>query len=111
MNLHLKKDYKTGSHRNPNNRLLTDHGSKFGMLLDGTSKGTRVERETAAGTVVFENGMAVVPDDTRGNDMAHELMASDPYSYRYHPGREGGTLKRDHQVMFRMPEMPWKRSK
>jgi len=74
------------------------------MLLDSHGEGKpRVERQTSAGTVVFENGLAVVPDDMRGKDMAHELMDSAPYQYNYHPGREGGTLKRDRQVMWRMP--------
>jgi len=107
LNLHLKKDYKSGSHKDPNNRMLTDHGSKFGMLLDSHAEGKpHVERKTSAGTVIFENGLAVVPDDTRGKDMAHELMESSPYQYNYHPHREGGTMKRDHQVMWRLSS--WK---
>jgi hypothetical protein len=71
------------------------------MLLDSYAEGKpRVETKTSAGTVVFENGLAVVPDDMRGKDMAHELMETSPYQYNYHPHREGGTLKRDHQAMW-----------
>jgi len=86
--------------------MLTDNGSKFGILLDRDGEGRgRLERKTSAGTVLFENGMAVVPNDMRGRDMASELRAKARYpeQINYHPDREGMSLKRDRQVMWRVP--------
>lgn len=106
MNFQTKKPWVSASHRDPNNRLVTDRASKYGMILDKESEGKpRVERQTSAGTVVFEQGLAVVPDDARGNDIAHELMANGKYpeQYNYHTGRRGMTLKQDRQTMWRLP--------
>jgi len=65
----------------------------------------RAVEKTSAGQVLFERGMAVVPQDARGNEIAAELKEKAPFDINYHPGREGGTLKRGiHQVMWTMPE-------
>lgn len=106
MNFHLKKPWKSGSHKDPNNRMLTDRGSKYGILFDADADGReKLERKTSAGTVVFHDGMAVVPDDMRGKDIAAELKAKSRYpeQINYHPGREGMMLKRDHQIVWRVP--------
>jgi hypothetical protein len=111
LHLQTKKSWASGSHKDPNNRLLTDHGSKFGILLDQDGEGkARLERKTSAGTVVFENGMAVVPNDMRGKDIAAELKskARYPEQINYHPDRDAFQMKRDRQVMWRMPAWNWK---
>ncbi len=103
MNFTTKKPWRSGSHKDPNNKLLTEKGNKYGVLLDFDGEGRPTfERKTSAGTVVFENGMAVVPDDQRGKDIAAELKQKSRYpeQIQYHPGHEAKMLKRDRQVMW-----------
>lgn len=104
MNLNLKKPWRSGSHKDPNNRLLTDRGSKYSVILDADSEGkNRVVKRTSAGDVLFENGMATVPDDSRGLDIVADLTkeAKWPGQYNFHQHHEGRSMKRDHQVMWR----------
>jgi len=110
----MDETWVNDSHRNPGNKLLNE--KKQTILHDcDAGDGIHVEH-TSAGTVVFDQGMAVLPNDSRANDIYGELMARKrdsngkavhPHRYAYTPNREG--MKRDniHKMRVTTIGLPW----
>jgi len=96
------------SHRNPNSGVLNQ--KKQTIIHDcDAGDGIRVEY-TEAGTVVFDNGTAVLPNDSRANDILGELKSrkfNHRDRYAFIKDREG--MKRDniHNFTFGTVELPW----
>jgi len=103
-----KKNYKNPSYRR------SDHPSfgekKHSLIVDaqGASNG---EIRTESGTLRFENGVAVLPDDSRAKDIHDEIQKT----HARHPGQyalvqDKPTVNTDtvHRYQFGShPAMPW----
>ena len=110
MNLHLgkKSEYKNPSYRR------SDHPSfqqkRHTMVVDAQGASNK-EIQTESGTLRFENGVAVLPDDSRARDMVQEMNATNAL----HPNQfalieKKGTVNVDktHRYHFgSYPAMPW----
>jgi len=102
-----------GSHRNPNNPQITK-AKRQTLVMDALDKKRRRVVETEAGEVLFENGLAVLADDTSGRDVADELRARsfDPNAVTCLQHRESALPHRGYESSQSFfggwPEMPWK---
>lgn len=110
MNIHLPKPFRSKSHRNPNNPVLKQKRQALVFDLDAPDGKTV---NTKAGTVTFESGMAVVPDDGRAEDIHGELAQGakhqDQMALVRH--RERASMERTHRYFFgNWPEAPWKKN-
>jgi hypothetical protein len=107
MKINWNRPFRNKSHRSKANPLFEQKKQTLLQDLDH-AKGIHVEN-TKAGTVVFEDGLAVLPNDGRANEMWAELNGKrrHPHQYAYNPGREG--MKRDplHPNRITNPGMPW----
>ena len=89
------------SHRNPNAKVLQEKKQSVICDLDA---GDGIHTEyTEAGVVVFDQGTAVLPDDSRANEMVAELKSRkgnhrDRYAYIRH--REGMRRDPTHNYTF-----------
>lgn len=111
-NIHIPKPFRTGSSRNPNNPIIKK-AKRQTLFSDVNRKTPKEWVKTSAGTVLLERGQAVLPDDSRGDEMAAELKskALDPRGTAVVRHREGVNMDRTHRYFFgQMPEMPWKRA-
>jgi hypothetical protein len=65
---------------------------------------------TSAGDVVFEQGMAHLPNDARGNDIVAEYksMALDPNQVAVAKNRPTRWRDSVHNYFFQVPALPWK---
>ena len=83
----LAKNYTNPSYRRP------DHPSfqqkRHSMIVDAQGASNRVI-ETESGKLKFENGVAVLPDDSRAKDVYDELKAK----HACHPNQFSLTQKR-----------------
>ena len=83
----LAKHYTNPSYRRP------DHPSfqqkRHSMIVDAQGASNRVI-ETESGKLKFENGVAVLPDDSRAKDVYDELKAK----HARHPNQFSLTQKR-----------------
>ena len=109
-NVHLndKKSYVNPSYRR------SDHPSfqqkRHTMVVDAQGASNK-EVKTESGTLRFENGVAVLPDDSRARDMVQEMNATKAL----HPNQfalieKKGTVNVDktHRYYFGShPGMPW----
>ena len=109
--LNLKKHYQNKSHKSKNNPDLKK--KKQSILFDVQQKAPLSHYDTEAGTIVFEQGMAVLPDDTRADDAVAELQEKHglhPDHFSHVSGREGVNTSRTHRYFQgSLPEMPWKK--
>lgn len=84
-NIHLKdkKKYVNPSYRRPDHPSFQE--KKHTLIID--AQGASNKRiKTESGTLRFENGVAVLPNDERGRDIVDELNGSDdPNVRRLHP--------------------------
>ena len=105
-----------GSHRNPNNPQITK-AKRQTFVMDALDKAKRRLVKTEAGEVLFENGLAVLPDDRSGKDVADELKAKslDPNAVTVLQHRESALPHRGYEAsnswFGMLPEMPWKKRK
>lgn len=97
------------SHRSPNN---SEFKKKKQTILNNLNAGDGVKVEhTQAGTVVFDQGMAVLPDDGRADEIHKELESRQvhPHQYAVTKHREG--MKRDdvdvHPMRALTIGLPW----
>ena len=113
MPIRIPKPWRNRSHRDPNNPDIKK--KRQAVLVDVQSKTARNIVRTTSGDVLFEHGMAVLPDDTRAEDIHAELMqtkALHPGHYALTRHRESVNTDRTHRFFLgSMPEMPWKREK
>ena len=95
------------SHRNPNASVLKD--KKQAILCDLDAGDGMHTEYTEAGMVVFDQGTAVLPDDSRADDIVSELQSrrgNHRDRYAYTRGRNG--RKRDdlHNYTFAYHNIP-----
>lgn len=110
MNIHLPKPFRNQSAKSRYNQTLQQKKQSLVFDLDAPDGKTV---KTEAGTVMFEGGMAVLPDDGRADEIHGELAAharhSDQIAIVKH--RERQNMDRTHRYFFgRWPQMPWKRA-
>ena len=109
-NVNFKRDYRNESYKtsgNPNFRK-----KKHSLIIDsqGASEGAI---KTESGTLNFESGIAMLPDDSRAEDMHAEITAK----YANHPGhfalvqdKPTANVDRTHRYFFgSWPDMPKQR--
>ena len=110
----IPKPWRNASHKNPHNPLLNTEKVKKQTILYDVQQGPGSKTiDTKAGTVKFVDGIAVLPDDGRGDEIAAEVKEKHslhPTQYGVVKHREG--MKRDsiHNYTFgRHPGVPWGR--
>lgn len=80
-----RKDYKNPSYKRPDHPSFKD--KKHTLLIDSQGASNK-EIKTESGTLRFEDGVAVLPDDTRAKDIYDELQQSkDPNVRALHPNQ------------------------
>lgn len=107
MNFNIKKPWRNQNHRSPFNRELNK--SRQAILQDLVhGEGIHVEH-TKAGTVVFDNGMAVLPNDSRADEIHAELRTRErhPDHYALVKNREGRKRDALHRYRITNPGLPW----
>jgi len=97
------------SHRNPNAKVLKQ--KKQAILCD-LDAGDGIHKEyTEAGMVVFDQGTAVLPNDSRADDIAAELMSrKGNHRDRYALTRDREGFKRNplHKMQVGSIGLPWR---
>jgi len=97
------------SHRNPNAKVLKQ--KKQSVLCD-LDAGDGIHKEyTEAGMVVFDQGTAVLPNDSRADDIAAELMSrkgSHRSRYSFTRDREGHKRNPLHKMQVGSIGLPWR---
>ena len=103
----VAKGYKNTSYRRP------DHPSfqqkRHSMIVDAQGGGDR-EIKTESGTLKFESGVAVLPDDTRAKDVYDELNAKHarhPNQFMLSEKRGTVNVNEIHRMRITSPGMPW----
>jgi len=95
------KQWVNESHRNPHAKVLKD--KKQTIIHDcDAGEGIHVEH-TEAGTIVFDQGMAVLPNDSRASDILGELKTrkgNHRDRYAHVPNREGRKHDSIHNYTF-----------
>lgn len=96
------------SHRDPNASVLQQKKQTIIHDCDATD-GVHIEH-TEAGTVVFDQGMAVLPNDGRADEIMAELKGrkgNHRSRYAYVKDREG--MRRDplHKMRIQTVALPW----
>lgn len=80
-----KQDYVNPSYRRPDHPSFKE--KKHTLLIDSQGASNKTIK-TESGTLRFENGVAVLPDDTRARDIYDELQGSkDPSVRALHPNQ------------------------
>lgn len=69
-----QKEYKNPSYKRPDHPSFEE---KRHTLLIDTQGASNREINTESGTLRFENGVAVLPDDTRGKDIYDEIQRTE----------------------------------
>jgi len=111
-NFHIPKTpWKSDSIKAKGNKTVQQ--PKSIIMSDVNDKSPHREVATSAGTVVFEQGMAQLPNDARGLDIVDEYrerFAADPVrGLAVTTGRPTRWRDPVHNYFFgSMPEMPWK---
>ena len=94
--------------------------SKYNKELDAKKQSVIVNIEqqsqietvrTKGGDIVFDQGIAVLPNDTRADEVVSELRQTQkhPDQYALIKNREGFKRESGHNYHFgQLPEMPWK---
>jgi phosphoribosyl-ATP pyrophosphohydrolase len=112
MNIKIPKPFKNKTYKSRHNKVLDK--KKQSVIMDIEAKGHK-EVKTEAGNVVFDQGIAVLEDDSRADEIHAELQEKhqihpDQYSYVRH--REGMKRSEIHNYTFgQWPQMPWKKDK
>ncbi len=101
--------YKNQTYKSKYNKDLD--AKKQSVIVNIEQKEKVQTVKTAAGDIVFDQGIAVLPDDTRADDVYGELKQHEqhPDQFALIKHREG--FKRDpiHNYTFgQWPEAPWK---
>ena len=108
-NLHLgnKKNYTNPSYRRGDNPLW---GKKKHSLLIDAQGASNKEVQTESGTVKFENGVAMLPHDTRAQDVYDELRVTEarhPNQYALVNNKPTINVDKTHRMRIVSPGMPW----
>lgn len=105
-----KKNYKNPSYRRSDHPSFRD--KKHTLLIDSQGASNR-EIPTESGTLKFENGVAVLPDDSRAKDMYDEIQRMEArHPNQYALVQDKPTVNTDtvHRYHFGShPAMPWAR--
>lgn len=104
------REWMNPSYKKRSNRILNE-SPRHAILQDLQAKATRNVIETAAGRIVFENGIAVLPNDTRADDVKAELAETrglHPGHYILHKGQRNKFRDGVHHYTFGVwPGAPW----
>ena len=96
------------SHRDPHAKMFLD---KTQSVISDLDAGDGIHTEyTEAGMVVFDQGTAVLPDDSRANEMVAELKSrkgNHRDRYAFTPHREGHKRSGLHPMRIMSIAMPW----
>ena len=108
-----RKPFSTGNIRDPKNPVFKPRTKQRILINAQGNFGTR-KVETQAGTVVFQDNVAALPNDGRGQEMADEIVQTHgkhPDHFAVIPNREGpGARDRVHNYFWgSWPQMPWKK--
>ena len=106
------KPFSTGNIRDPLNPVFKPR-TKQRILINAQGDFGTKRVETRAGTVVFQDNVAALPNDLRGQEMAAEIVQTHgkhPDHFAVIPNREGpGARDKVHNYFFgSLPQMPWK---
>lgn len=69
-----QKEYKNKSYADPSHPSFKE--KKHSLIIDAQGASNK-EIQTESGTLRFDNGVAVLPDDTRAKDIHDELLATE----------------------------------
>lgn len=108
MNIRIPKPWRSSSHRSQANPELKN--KKQTLLVDIQGRKSREVMKTSAGEVLFENGLAVLPNDGRGDEIAAELNEQSiiPDRFGVHKHRPSVNTNTIHRYFFGShPAMPW----
>jgi len=96
------------SHRDPTAKMFD---AKTQSVISDLDAGDGIHKEyTEAGMVVFDQGTAVLPDDSRANEMVAELRSrkgNHRDRYAYVPNREGHRRSEVHPMRALTIALPW----
>ena len=108
MNFSIKKPWVNQRHNSPFNRELNKKKQAIIQNLTDNPDGIHIE-ETKAGTVVFDHGTAVLPNDGRANDIYWELRSREKHRAHYNLVTQREGFKRDptHKYRIMNPALPW----
>ena len=102
------RSWANESHRDPHAKMFQDKTQSVICDLDA---GDGIHTEyTEAGMVVFDQGTAVLPDDSRANEIVAELKSrkgNHRDRYAYTPHREGHKRSGLHPMRIVGIAMPW----
>ena len=103
--------YKNSTYKSRHNKELD--AKKQSVIVNIEQKNKIETVRTQAGDIVFDQGIAVLPDDTRADDVYHELKQheSHPDQFALIQHREGFRRDSLHPMRIVVPEMPWKKVK
>ena len=102
-----KKSYVNPSYRR------SDHPSfqqrKHSLVIDSQGASNR-DVKTESGTLRFENGVAVLPDDSRAKDIVQEMnvtKARHPNQYALIEDKPTVNTDSIHRMRITVPALPW----
>ena len=98
--LNDKKDYTNPSYRRSDHPSFKD--SRHTMVVDSQGASNR-DVKTESGTLRFENGVAVLPDDSRARDIVQEMNATEarhPNQYALLEDRPTVNVDETHRYHF-----------
>jgi len=103
-----KKGYVNPSYQRSDHPSFQD--KKHSLIIDAQGASNRTIK-TESGTLRFENGVAVLPDDTRAKDVYDELQKTEslhPDQYALIEKKETVNVDKIHRYHFGShPAMPW----
>lgn len=108
MNFSIPKPWVNQNHRSPYNRELNQKKQTIVQNMTDNPDGVHVEN-TKAGTVVFDHGMAVLPNDSRADEICAELETRRKHAHHYavFKDREGHRRDPIHKYRIINPALPW----
>jgi len=103
----IAKKYVNPSYRRSDHPSFQD--KKHTLLIDSQGASNK-SIETESGTLQFENGVAVLPDDSRAKDIHDEMRAKHslhPNQYTLLEDKPTVNTNEIHRMRITSPGMPW----
>ena len=102
-----QKEYKNKSYADPSHPSFKE--KKHSLIIDSQGASNK-EIHTESGTLRFDNGVAVLPDDSRAKDMYDEVLATEarhPNQYALVEDKPTVNVDLTHRMRIGTIEMPW----
>lgn len=97
------KDYTNPSYRKPGKHF---EQKKHSLVIDAQGASNR-EVRTESGTLKFENGVAMLPNDSRARDIVDEMNATEArHPHQYMLSEKRGTVNVDMVHRYHFGSMP-----